>query len=180
MNRRWCLVLAAFAAAACGDTQLPDAVYENTVDTLTLGSLTGLPVSTPAAYSVADDRVVRTDQSSAFDLAYLYLDGRHLLLPLDALGLGARTSNPGLQHSAVAFDALLDPPSDGYVTTDSVEVAVGDVLVARSRLACYLGVPEYAKLQVLSFDDQAGTFTFRVLADINCGYRSLVLGIPKK
>ncbi len=180
MDRRWCLALAASAAAACSGTQLPNAVYENTVDTLTLGSVTGLPVSTPAAYSVADDRVVRTDQSSAFDFAYLLQGDRHLLLPLDALGLGSRSSNPGLQHSGIAFDALIDPPSDGYTTSDSVEVAVGDVVVARSRLACYLGVPEYAKLQVISFDDQAGTMTFQVLANVNCGYRLLVLGIPTK
>lgn len=180
MTRRWCLAVATLAVAACGDLQLPDAVYENTVDTLTLGSLTGLPVSIPAAYAITDDRVVRTDQSSAFDFAYLLQGDRHLLLPLDAIGLGARTSNPGLQTSSLAFDALLDPPSDGYVTDDSVEVAVGDVLVARSRLACYLGVPEYAKLQILGFDDQAGTVTFQVLANVNCGYRSLVLGIPNK
>lgn len=180
MPGRRTLAIAAFVAlAACSDTQLPDAVFVNTVDTLTVGSLAGLPVHVPAAYSIPDDRVVRTDQSSAFDFAYLARGGQRLLVPLAAVGLGARTSNPGVQASGLGFDALVTPPNDGYLTDDSLAVNVGDVIVARSRIACFLGVPQYAKLQVLSFDDAAGTMTFRVVANVNCGYRSLALGLPE-
>lgn len=181
MTRSRPLALLALAVvAACGDTQLPDAVFVNSVDTITLGSLTAGPVHVPAAYSIPDDRVVRTDQSSAFDFAYLREDGRRLLVPLAALGLGSRSSNPGLLQSGAAFDALVEPPNDGYRTEDSLAVDVGDVVVARSRIACFLGVPQYAKLQVLSFDDAAATVTLRVVANVNCGYRSLALGIPEE
>jgi hypothetical protein len=74
---------------------------------------------------------------------------------------------------------MVDPPNDGYITSDSLEVAVGDVLVARSRVACYLGVPQYAKLQVKSINAAAGTLTFDAVANVNCGYRSLALGLPR-
>lgn len=171
-------VVALATLAACSDAQLPDAAFSNDIDTLTIGSATAPPVHRPAGYSIVDDRLVRTDQSSAFDFVYLATGGRRLLVPLDALGLGTRTANPGVQLSPLAFDALVDPPNDGYLTTDSLAVSAGDVVVARSRIACFLGVPQYAKLQVLGFDDAAGTMTFRVVANVNCGYRSLALGLP--
>lgn len=172
------LVAAVLGLAACADDQLPDAVFDNNEDVFTLGALNGTPVSIPSAFSIPDDIVVRTDQTSAFDFAYVRDGTRSLLVPLDALGLGGRTSNPGLQRATTGYDNITDPPSDGYITTDSLAVAVGDVIIARSRPACYLGVPHYAKLQVQAIDANAGTLTFRAVANVNCGYRSLAPGIP--
>lgn len=173
------LAVVAFALVACADDDLPDAIYDNTVETFTIGSLLDTPVAVPSAFSIPENRVVRTDQSPGFDFAYVQVGSRHLLVPLDALGLGSRTTNPGLLHSGLSFDLLVDPPSDGYITTDSVAIAVGDVVVARSRVACYLGVPQYAKLLVKAIDDVAKTVTFDAVANINCGYRSLALGLPR-
>lgn len=181
MSSRRLLLLTAIALGlgACADDQLPDAFYENRVETFTIGALHGTPVSVPSAYSIVENRAVRTDQTSAFDFAFVREGGRNLLVPLDAIGLGSRTSNPGLQQSSQGFDLLTNPPGDGYVTSDSVQIAVGDVLVARSRIACYLGVPQYAKLQIKAIDNVVGTVTFDAVANINCGYRSLVLGLPR-
>ncbi|HPF62540.1 MAG: hypothetical protein KC544_04140 [Gemmatimonadetes bacterium] len=179
MSHSRALLALAVLCTACGDNRLGDAFFENTVDTLTISSLEGTPVSAPSAYSIPDDRLVRPDLTTGFDFVYLVRDGRHLLIPLDALGLGGRGSNPGLQQSTAAFDALVDPPTSGYVSDDSVAVAVGDVLVARSRIACVLSVPQYAKLEVLAIDAAARTLTFRVMANTNCGYRQLGPGIPR-
>jgi hypothetical protein len=179
MSHPRALLVLALLLTACGDNRLGDAFFENTVDTLTIASLEGTPVSAPSAYSIPDDRLVRPDLTTGFDFVYLDSGGRRLLIPLDALGLGGRSSNPGLQPSSTAFDALVDPPTSGYVTDDSVAVAVGDVLVARSRIACVLSVPQYAKLEVLSIDQVARTMTFRVVANTNCGYRQLGPGIPR-
>ncbi len=173
------LAMAALGLAACADDQLPDAFYENRVETFTIGALHGTPVSIPSGFSVVENRTVRTDQSGGFDFAYLREGGRDLLVPLDAIGLGSRSTNPGLQHSSESFESLVNPPGDGYVTDDSLEIAVGDVIVARSRIACYLGVPQYAKLMIKAIDEAAGTITFDAVANINCGYRSLALGVPR-
>lgn len=178
-SRRTLLAAVVVLLAACADDDLPEPNFQNAVETFTLGSLTSTPVTVASAYSIPDNQVVRTDQSTSFDFAYVRVEGRDLLVPLDALGLGGRTSNPGLQKTAQSFDLMVDPPTDGYVTSDSLEVAVGDVLVARSRVACYLGVPQYAKLQVKSINIAAGTLTFDAVANVNCGYRSLALGLPR-
>jgi hypothetical protein len=171
------LALALFTTACAGD-QLGDAFFENTVDTVVIGSLEGTPVAVASAYSISEDRLVRTDLTGGFDFVYLLKDGRHLLVPLDALGLGGNT-NPGLQHSSAAFDAIVNPPSSGYIADDSVAVSVGDVLVARSRVTCILGVPQYGKLEILAVDDAARTLTFRVVANTNCGFRELGPGFPE-
>lgn len=179
MTSRIAILVLLLAATGCADDGLFDPAFENSVDTLTIGSIVGTPISTPSAYSITEDRLVRTDQTAGFDFVYLLKDDNHFLLPLDAIGLGGRSSNPGLQKSTIGFDDIIDPPSNGYVTADSMAVKVGDVLVARSRIFCGLGVPAYAKLEILSFDDPAATMTFRVLADVNCGYRQLAPGLPK-
>lgn len=178
--RRYLVLGAGLAAFACSDQQLDPAQIDNIVDTLVVGALVGTPIATPSAFSIPDARVIRTDQSAGFDFAYnVDATGRHVLLPLAALGLGATNgTNPGLQKSTETFDNLKNPPSNGYLTTDTLVVAVGEVYAARSRITCYLGVPEYAKIQILSFDDVARTMKFRVLANVNCGYRNLETGIP--
>lgn len=174
------LAVVGVATAACSNTDLEPAQIDNVVDTITLGALIGTSIATPSAFSIPDARAVRTDQTASFDFAYnVDPAGRRILLPLDALGLGARNgANPGLLRSTSSFAALSTPPTNGYVTKDTIVVAVGDVVVARSRIACFLGVPEYAKLEILSFDDAKRTVRFQVLANVNCGYRNLDIGIP--
>lgn len=174
------LAVAVVVLSACASDELSEPSYENAISTFTLGSLNSTPVVMPSAFSVSDNRVVRTDQSSSFDFAYLHLDGRHLLVPLDAIGLGSRNANPGLQLATQSFDLVVDPPSDGYLTTDSLEVHVGDVIVARSRIACTsLGVPQYAKLLITGISSGESALTFDAVANVNCGYRSLALGLPR-
>jgi hypothetical protein len=109
---------------------------------------------------------------------------QHVFLTLEVLGLSNTSgSGPGLQHTSRTFDEITRAPSDGWTTDDTVSVAVGDVLYARSRIVCSsLGVPLYGKLEVLSIDDTPGvrTVTFQALSNTNCGYRSLEPGIPSE
>ncbi len=170
-----CLLL----AAACGDQLFP-ASFENFEDEVVLGALIGTPPTIPSGYSITEARAVRTDLTASFDFAYVIDQaGRHLFVPIEALGLGGSSSNPGLLKSATAFGAIADAPSNGYVTADSLEIAVGDVLVGRSRVTCFLGVPQYAKFEVMEFIATNQTVRLKVLANTNCGYRSLAPGIPR-
>ncbi len=174
------LLAVAILTAACGGTQLPPAQLSNAVDTVTLGALNGSELRWPAAFSVAEGLAVRTDLSSNFDFIYnISAAGHHVLLPLEVVGLGSSSSaDPGLQRVTATFETLVTAPVDGYVSNDTLAIAVGDVVVARSRIACSLGVPQYAKLQILSFDDTQRTMKMQVLANTNCGYRSLATGVP--
>lgn len=181
MTPRILLLLALGTAIACNDSQLGDAGSANFVDTVTLGAIHGAALTVPAAYSITAGSTVRTDQSSAFDFAYDILPGKGpSLLPLGVLGLGTGGStNPALQKVTTAFDDLRSGPTSGWLTNDTLPIVVGDVIAGRSRISCYLGVPQYAKFQVLSFDDTRKTVALKALANINCGYRNLEPGISR-
>ena len=174
-----CVVISAIAA--CSANQLAPAEIDNVVDTVTLGSLAGSALQIPSAFDITVGQAVRTDQTSSFDFVYnIDSTGRHVLLPLHAItGLGTATgSNPGFIVVTQTFEQLTAAPTDNYVTDSAVVIAPGDVLAARSRVACYLAVPQYGKLHILSFDDANKTVTVEVLSDTNCGYKNLQPGIP--
>jgi len=79
-----------------------------------------------------------------------------------------------------SFEAITTPPSGGYMTEAAVPIAAGQRYVVRSRITCNLGVPKYAKLEILGFDESLRIVTFRVLANDNCGFRSLEPGLPDR
>jgi hypothetical protein len=179
------LVLAVLllAAAACSDTTgLPTASLTNAERTDTLYALVGTPVATPSGYALEGSRRVRTDLSVDFDFAYnVQSDGSPVFLPRAALGIDpTNTVNPGFLASSQTFEAIKVAPSNGYVTDRAIPIAVGQLYVVRSRVTCTIGVPKYAKLEVVAIDDVAKLVAFRVLTDDNCGFKGLEPGLPKR
>jgi len=178
---RLLLASVAAAAVACGnDDNLADPTDENVVDTVTIGSLTGTPILTPSGFAV-ENGAVRTDLDPGFDFAYnIETGGRRVFLPRAALGLpSTTTADPGLQRRDEAFDAILVARSNGYVTDEAVPVEVGERYLVRSRVVCgSLGVPLYAKLEILAFEDSL--VHLKVLANRNCGYKGLEPGFPDR
>ncbi len=170
-------------AAGCSSSGLGTPAVENRVDTLIVGALVGTPIEVPSAYGINPGFAgpLRTDQTSAFDFAYNILpDGRRVLLPRAALGLSSATAEPGLQASEDSFDDIDSAPLNGYLTLDTLQVAVGQRWIVRSRVVCTsIGVPLYGKIEILSFDDTDRRITFRALANTNCGFRSLRPGLPE-
>jgi hypothetical protein len=169
-------------AAACSDNNgVGDATELNVVDTMTLGSLEGTPISTPSGYRITTGPV-RTDQTVDFEFAYNIRqldDGSYqrVFLPRAALGLPATNqADPGLQRREESFDDITSAPSNGYVADSAVPIQVGERYLVRSRVICSIGVPLYGKLQILSFQDS--TVTFQVLANQNCGFKDLLPGLP--
>lgn len=190
MNRYiWGGVAAAFVAVAgaCSDPNaIPDANASNVVDTVTLWSLTDGPLTLPTAYSVSDKAEVRTwEVGNAFDFAFDETDsGEPVFLPTDVLGLLSSSAfKPGLRRPAAGttFDQMIKAPSNGYIVSDTVPIAVGDLFYIRTTISncAFLSVPEYGKLEVLALDPVAHTVTIQVLSNQNCGYRGLKPGLPK-
>jgi len=169
---------------ACNDPNaLGDATEVNSVDTVTLGAIEGTPLSTPSGFNIATG-ALRIDSSVNFEFAYnvrRLADGTYqrVFLPRAALGLASTTTaDPGLQARTQTFDEIDHAPSNGYTADSAVPIEVGQRYVVRSRVVCTgLGVPLYGKLEILSFQDS--TVTFKVLADLNCGFRDLQPGLPK-
>ena len=173
-------LLAAAAVACSDDDNLPSPTDENRIDTLMIGSLTDTPITTPSGFAV-EDGDVRTDQDANFDFAFdIEPDGRPVFLPRAALGLPATNSaDPGIQRRNESFDEIVVARSNGYVTDEAVPVQVGERYLVRSRVICSgLGVPVYAKLEILSIAD--GFVELKVLADRNCGYKGLEPGLPDR
>lgn len=174
------ILLALAVLPGCSDSNsLADPTVTNVVDTVTLGALEGTPIQTPSAYSVLNG-AVRTDQTTDFEFAYnVDSTGRRVFLPRQVVGLTSTSgANPGVQASSATFDQITLAPSNGYVTDSAVVVDVGQRWLVRSRVFCAIGVPQYAKLEILSFADS--TVTFKVLADNNCGYKGLEPGLPSR
>jgi hypothetical protein len=171
-----------FATACSSDNRLGTPAFTNAERTDTLYALLGTPVQTPSAYAIQGSRRVRTDTTSNFDFAYnIQPDGSHVFVPRAVLGIDPTASvNPGLLLRTQTYDAITEAPSNGYVTDQVVPFAVGDRYVGRSRVTCTIGVPTYAKLEVLAIDDLARTVTFRILTDDNCGFKGLEPGLPDR
>ena len=64
------------------------------------------------------------------------------------------------------------------MTDQAIPIAIGERYIVRSRVTCTIGVPKYAKLEIVSFDEVARTVSFRILIDDNCGFRGLEPGLP--
>ncbi len=167
--------------SACDDpNSLADATVPNVIDTVTVFALEGTAVTSPSGYSITDARPVRTDQRPDFDFAFNLGPGDiPWLLPPGALGLAQELSlEPGLLEPSDDFDGISIAQLNGYRTSDTLTVSIGQTLLARSRIACSLGVPLYMKLRILTFDLVARSVTFEALANRNCGYRGLQPGLP--
>jgi hypothetical protein len=177
------LVSLAFAASCGDDDNLADPTVENDVDTLPpIGSLTDTPINTPSGFSVTAGGV-RTDQTTDFDFAFDILGdpdtGQTVFVPRAALGISSPNSaDPGIMRRDEPFDEIARAPSNGYITEDIVPVEVGERFLVRSRVVCNLGVPVYAKVEVLRFEDNS--VVLKVLANTNCGYRDLQPGFPDR
>lgn len=177
-------LLALAAVAACGDEDnLADPTSENVVDTVTVGSLTDTPVTTASGFSVSSSLPVRTDLDAGFDFAYDIQGpaetGLKVILPRAALGItSGGTAEPGVMRREEAFDDIEAAPSNGYVTEEAVPVALGDVYIVRSQVVCSIGVPLYAKVEIIAFEDNS--LVLKRLRNVNCGYRELLPGLPDR
>jgi hypothetical protein len=181
--RALALVLALCAAAGCGDDDsLPEPTRSNVVDTVTVGSLTDTPVTTASGFSVSIGPI-RTDLDPSFDFAYDIQGppetGQSVILPRAALGItSGSAAEPGVMRRDEAFDDIEAAPSNGYITEEAVPVALGERYIVRSRIVCDIGVPVYAKIEIIGLEDNS--LTLKVLANVNCGYRGLEPGFPDR
>ncbi|TDJ54570.1 MAG: hypothetical protein E2O47_05855 [Gemmatimonadetes bacterium] len=181
------LSLLGITVAACSDPNaLAPASETNVIDTIALFSLDGTPVSEASGFAVELGQPVRTDIFSAFDFVFTVdPQGQPWLVPSLAVGMPGSSLDPGLLPQGTAagglqFDQITLAPFDGYLTTDSLKAAVGNTYVVRSRIICSIGVPRYAKIEILELNLAPDTLriSLKLLDNFNCGYRGLEPGLP--
>jgi hypothetical protein len=174
-------------AAACNDPFAINATIDNTVDTLELFDVRQSPVTVPSGYVLTLRARTRpgVDQP-VYNFDFLYrIDPQAgpQFVPFGAVAAGdSVTGRPGFRTTDLTFDAIKVAEQTGYQTSQPVNLSVGSTFFVRSGVpnTCFLGIPNYAKLEVISFDPSARSVKFRILVDINCGYRGLEPGIPKQ
>mgnify|MGYP003577339452 CR=1 FL=1 len=166
-----------FALGACNDE--PDfgfGDWDAQLDTVTLYSVDrdeyqGLP----SAYDIRFTRTYRVEDPGStgnWDFALTGGDGG----PLSLTPIGAFfdvENDAGLVLSDDTFEEIENAPSasDAYTTDEPVVIEEDVVYIVRSRSGSCL---QFAKLEPIEIDQDAGTFTFHVTANPNCNDTALV------
>jgi hypothetical protein len=180
------LLLAALVlSAACGDPiGLPPPGIPNDTVRASLYALSGTPVTTPSGYNILFRQAVRTDQAAqGFDFAFdIDTAGRPVLLPTHAMNL---PRGSGIQLTTVPFDSVTIAPTLDYNTDSAVVMDSNDVAILHSRpQGCSFSPSSlfafYAKLYVVAIDTVARRIDFKILSNVNCGYRGLEVGLPRR
>jgi hypothetical protein len=186
------LAAATFAAAAmlaCGDPNAPEPRFETYADTLGVYAVNGAPRGAPTAIHLVSGALgspaVVTDASFTFDVAVdIDAQGRPALYPVRTVAASfIATHRVGVRRTTDPFESIVLAPEGGY-THDSVAVLnIGEVVLLESAdpSACNLllgGGVIYAKMVVDSVRTSDRRVFLRITADPNCGFRSLVPGIP--
>lgn len=170
------------------------ATRENTVDTLELFAVNGTGLNRPSGYTLTTKSTLRLGidpppvlNAPPFDFMYrIDQAAGPQFAPFGAVSNPTpnqtQSGRPGLQTTTAAFDDIKEALQTGYTVDQPINLNPGLVMYARSSLPnnCFLGIPYYAKIEILSFADSTRSVKFRILADNNCGYRGLEPGIPKR
>ena len=188
-------LLLGVALAGCGDpfAVLP-ATKTNTIDTLDLFAVNGTGLRKPSGYVLAGKVLIQIGISPPpvvnappFDFLFrVDPQAGPQFVPFFAVApapVGQSSSgHPGLLVTATPFDAITEGQQSGYTVDKPINLRPGLVLLVQSSLPndCFLGIPYYAKIEVISFDETVRSVKFRILTDNNCGYRGLEPGLPKK
>jgi len=148
-------------------------------------ALNGTPSKFPAAIQFRSSSVVPVDASFLFDLAFdLDTAANVKVYTVRAVASQfASTHRVGLQTTTQTFAQVTRAPTTGYVYDSSLVVPVGrtmlvDVIDPNCNQFSILGQNIHAKLVVDSVHATARTMYVHFLVNMNCGFRSLVEGLP--
>ncbi len=187
----WYAAFGVVVTAACGNPfGIGPANFENTVDTVSIYAVNGTSLNQPSAFVLATklpyrlgvdqlpynfDFVYRVDSTGGPELAPFYA-------VVQDTSTSTATGRSGFLLTSQGFDDITIAEQSGYVTDSALALSVGQVFYFRSGIpnGCYLSIPYYAKIQVISIDPDARSVTLKMLVDNNCGYRGLDQGFPQQ
>lgn len=183
------IVVVAVALVRCGgsDSLLSPANFENVDRQFTAWALSGSSSALPAGYQFTSESLVRPqvlgNGSLNFDVAFdITSAGKVIVLPARLVVPAPPGGAPsiGFARQPGVYEQLKRATDKGYVTDSAVTLAVGEAVTVRLlNSGCVYGEPFYAKLTIDEIVVAERRLLFRTLVNRNCGYRSLVAGIPK-
>ena len=171
--------------SGCGDPTAITAQFNNLERRGIVYAMNGSPISLPAAVAIRSGTAVAVDAGFAFDIAF----------DLDAAGVvtvytQARVASQlvavhrvGLQVSDKPFAEVLKAPGTGFVYDSVTTLAPGktllvDVIEQSCGFGSFLGPNIFAKVAIDSIVPATRAIYVHVMANPNCGFRSLAPGKP--
>ncbi len=177
------LAVTGIGAAACDDPFAPQATTSVRTDSFIVYSVSQTPVNVPAAFNVIFFTPLRLEPTYGFDLVFdIDENGKVVLIPVTLVG-GAVTAGRrvGLQKVTGDYAAVSRAPNSGYKYDSTLVLGIDEAaLVELSTDVCQFQTSQlvYAKMQIKAIDPVARTIVFRMTYDPNCGFRSLLPGVP--
>ena len=155
---------------------------------ITVYAMNGTAQSLPAGVEIKLLQAVRIDPSWAFDLAF-DLDASNNVIVHTPRSVSTELVNlprVGMQSSSLTFAQLIDAPTSGFVYDSLLTVPVGQTIVVdKVDPTCnrfggaFLGFNIRAKFVIDSVITSRRAIYLTMLANPNCGFRSLEPGEPK-
>jgi hypothetical protein len=178
-------------ATGCKDTtNLIPASLPVATDTLVAFALTGTSASLPSALAVTRRSTVRVDGTGSFDVGFDFdPQGRVVVSPVRVLvnQLSPGAVSVGIQTAfTTPFDDIKTAPGGYYRPDTAIVVSPGQaflLLVNRATAAdvCIVDPTPHVFAKVVIDSVKPATtraIYMRVTTDPNCGFRSLVPGLP--
>ena len=189
-SRLSALLVAVGAVAAlvgCDDQSPFAARFTNELVSRHAYAMNGTAPSLPSAVGVRGKNVVRIDPSWQFDLAFdMSNTGVVTVHSVKSVASElASVNRVGFSIDSVhPFDQIGEAPSTGYKYDTSMTLAIGrtlliDVFDNTCVGQSFIGYNIRAKLHIDSIDITNRSIHFRMLSNPNCGFRSLLTGLPK-
>jgi hypothetical protein len=178
------VVAAAFAAVACEDPFKITASNPNIDATFEIWALSGSPAAYPSGLLVPQATAVRLDAAGSFDLAFdIDPDGRLLVYPVSSIVsplAGSRVI--AFQRAPGIYNAIAEAPKTGYTSDTVFTVNEGQAFFAKvTTQYCQYDLRQdiYAKFLVDSVIPAERRIKLSARVNPNCGFRSLLSGIPE-
>ncbi len=183
------VIVTAVALVQCGgsDSLLSPANFENVDRQFDVWAITGSSSALPAGYQFTSESLVRPqvlgNGALNFDVAFdITSAGKVLVMPARIIVPSPPAGAPsiGFARQPGVYEQLQRATDKGYVSDSTITLAVGETVTVRLlNSGCVYGEPFYAKLTIDDVNVAERRLLMRTLVNRNCGYRSLVAGIPK-
>lgn len=178
-------VSAVVALNGCGDSTGIRAQFSNTDSKPQVFSLNGTPNSVPTALLLRGVVPIIPDANFNFDVAF-DINGAGEVVVYTVRAVASQvvsTHRVGLQATTLSFDAATIAPTSGFAFDSSMVLPVGKtIFIESSDVSCstsFLGQTIRAKMVIDSVKPESRTMFLHMLSNPNCGFKSLVSGVPK-
>lgn len=177
------LLGALVGTAACDDPFQITASTPNIDQSFEIWAMTGSPAAYPAGILVPQAAAVRLDAAGSFDLAFdIDADGRLLVYPVGTVVSPIEgTRDVEFQRGVGTYNAIVEAPRTGWTKDSVLTVNEGQAfLVKVTTLFCRNSFQQqvYAKFIVDSVVTADRRIKLSGRVNPNCGFRSLLSGIP--